>query len=580
MATELHHGHGQEVNRAHHALDVNHKALASMHDQVHHERLAGHAHPGEKQTSKHLPALDLDGHKHGALDPQRSMDQLMRDGAIKDRRNEATRTHDRPDATPEKEQGRRSIHVEFQDRSHDQHQQQRPDFIVKKDGTIEAHSNPEQAHKGNVVIQVERAEGQLKPTKEQQARLNDLVQYVDSRMNPDSAKDKKPTQIEDAQGLLSDSVRTKITQEKPADEHFDSKTREQVQRMERFNGGGHGHMSRHQADGYFPERSVPRQHNESFQTQDLKDTIAGMFNSDHKHPYDEVRRRSDHSFAVGRYGLNEKLLNSWLSEQLGDPPDMSKLPELMAQLAKQGQIPQDFADKFKDQSFANGFGDFLQRMRGDGAEITSQDMAKFMPKELQETIATNLATRSGKEAGNDAGKAALAWELGRSPATLSDADLNDPQNKSFMDAARRMQSITQARQIAGDRDSIEWNGQAGDLALRLAHDAQSVAQRMGTVGYCYRGVKEALNRIGVHLEGGAAYQARSQLERDPRFREVSLNDLRPGDVLVHPPGYANDGRAHQYGHIAVYLGNNQEASDHVQRLIRGRTSVFRLVENA
>jgi cell wall-associated NlpC family hydrolase len=97
---------------------------------------------------------------------------------------------------------------------------------------------------------------------------------------------------------------------------------------------------------------------------------------------------------------------------------------------------------------------------------------------------------------------------------------------------------------------------------------------MSSIGYCFRGVKRALNRVGVTLTGTAAYMARTQLAADNRFQMVSINQLRRGDILVH-----DRSAAHPYGHIAVYLGNGQEASDHVQHLVLGgrygKTVAFR-----
>lgn len=114
------------------------------------------------------------------------------------------------------------------------------------------------------------------------------------------------------------------------------------------------------------------------------------------------------------------------------------------------------------------------------------------------------------------------------------------------------------------------------VANRIARSALSEAKARDTVGWCYTGVADALDKVGVHLHGRHAYMAADQLLADRRFQVASINDLRPGDILVH-------GRTdrHESGHIAVYLGNGMEASDHVQTLIRGQgyggTTVFRYV---
>lgn len=102
-----------------------------------------------------------------------------------------------------------------------------------------------------------------------------------------------------------------------------------------------------------------------------------------------------------------------------------------------------------------------------------------------------------------------------------------------------------------------------------------VAQKTATVGWCYAAVKNALLPFGVELFGGAAWMAAGQLLNDKRFQVVHKKDLRPGDIMVH-------GRSptHPSGHIAVYLGNQSEASDHLQPVITGgsygKTLVFRV----
>ena len=117
------------------------------------------------------------------------------------------------------------------------------------------------------------------------------------------------------------------------------------------------------------------------------------------------------------------------------------------------------------------------------------------------------------------------------------------------------------------------------LSERIANRARQQATSMCSVGYCYRGVKRALNAIGIQLSGTAAWMAKDQLQSDGRFVMVPMQSLRKGDILVH-----DRSRAHPYGHIAVYLGDGQEASDHVQKLVLGgrygRTVVFRARHNA
>jgi hypothetical protein len=117
-------------------------------------------------------------------------------------------------------------------------------------------------------------------------------------------------------------------------------------------------------------------------------------------------------------------------------------------------------------------------------------------------------------------------------------------------------------------------------AAKIAASAKCVANKMDSNGYCYRGVKRALKPFGVHLEGQSAYMAKDMLKEDPRFKVVAVNEfdnLLPGDILVH-----GKSKAHRNGHIAVYLGNGKEASDHVQKLVTSRrygtSVVFRITQ--
>lgn len=121
------------------------------------------------------------------------------------------------------------------------------------------------------------------------------------------------------------------------------------------------------------------------------------------------------------------------------------------------------------------------------------------------------------------------------------------------------------------------------LARKIASNAESTARCMTSQGLCYRGVKRAVAPLGIELHGNAAYRAKSQLMKDKRFRVVA-NRVKPaalkrGDILVH-----NKSAGKPYGHIAVYLGNGKEASDHIQKLVHGigygGTTVFRPVRQS
>lgn len=102
------------------------------------------------------------------------------------------------------------------------------------------------------------------------------------------------------------------------------------------------------------------------------------------------------------------------------------------------------------------------------------------------------------------------------------------------------------------------------IASSIVDSARKMALKMDSNGYCYRGVKRALKPLGIVLAGNAAWMAKEQLFDDGRFHTVSSQDLQPGDILVHQAS-----AAHKYGHIAVYLGEGKEASDHIQKVVVG-----------
>lgn len=113
----------------------------------------------------------------------------------------------------------------------------------------------------------------------------------------------------------------------------------------------------------------------------------------------------------------------------------------------------------------------------------------------------------------------------------------------------------------------------------FAHYAEQVANNMGSTGWCYKGVSNAVSQATngeVVLTGGSAYMAADQLAGMPdKFEEVSvspenLSQLPPGAIVVWGQTDASP-----HGHISVALGDGREASDHVQSQIsslRGSTN--------
>lgn len=140
--------------------------------------------------------------------------------------------------------------------------------------------------------------------------------------------------------------------------------------------------------------------------------------------------------------------------------------------------------------------------------------------------------------------------------------------------ARRNRGTAAARAAAGvvARHSGPVSG------AQLARDAQRIATSgiAGRGRNCFRGVKYAMARQGVRLNGVPAYTAAGQLARNPNFREVrvsrgELSSLPAGATVVWAP----HGR-HRYGHVSIALGNGKEASDVLRNQITNYGSSFRV----
>ena len=115
----------------------------------------------------------------------------------------------------------------------------------------------------------------------------------------------------------------------------------------------------------------------------------------------------------------------------------------------------------------------------------------------------------------------------------------------------------------------------------LAKDAERNANGPG--GYCFKWVRQALERAGVKGVGGAsAYMAADQLAKNPKFREVrvapsDLPKLPAGAVVVWDRGGSGASSAgKRHGHISISLGDGREVSDKVRKQITGMGSKVRV----
>ncbi|HEY9867648.1 MAG TPA: hypothetical protein V6D08_00450 [Candidatus Obscuribacterales bacterium] len=532
------------------------------------------------------------------IEARQSVSDLIDKGVFKKAEQGDTKTGERRAIADRTESGDRvrevdnrtapveKIKVVYADQANDPSQRvSRADFRVRKDGTIEVVNDPEKNNKKEIVIEVEREQGKTaEPTAEQQRSIDQLTGYLSNRLMKANQDGTKDGVIEDRQGLVSDRVKAELKVRPAPEANLPEPVRHQVERMRRFEGGGRGVLSPEETDSYFTprDRVVPRAPEQSNREWSLRETVAAMINVTEAQPYEAVRNYGERGWAVGRYMLTADMIADWLADLLGDPPDPAKLEEAV----KKGKISAKLAEKLKSPQFRQ----FLEKLKS-GEQPTASEIQQLLPKEMQEKIAGDLIAKFSEQSkdgqGNvDIGKVAVAMAIGRMP---SEEELARPEFKAFENAAERLHEISKARTEHPGRN-LEWQDvptgprKEGDdyppskLAVKLVDRAEDVARSMNSTGWCYKGVATALASIGVNVHGASAYMAADQLARDRRFVEVSMKDLRPGDVLVH-----NRSASHVHGHIAVYLGNGMEASDHVQKLITGRgyggTRVFRLKDS-
>lgn len=108
-----------------------------------------------------------------------------------------------------------------------------------------------------------------------------------------------------------------------------------------------------------------------------------------------------------------------------------------------------------------------------------------------------------------------------------------------------------------------------DLANKLANIAAYNAKKTNTIGFCSKIATNSLCDAGLttsQIKCPAACQVAEKLSKHQNFKAVSvakddLKNLPAGCVIVWQPN-----AGHPYGHIAVTLGDGNEASDHIQKL--------------
>lgn len=565
----------------------------------------------------HLKAID--GRKQDRIDATKSVEEHIRAGTFK-KESDAGKPVDslRPEDKNKPAESAKppKITVLYENKNPEAHTPQ-PNYIVKKDGSISVLRNPEgPPHDTDVVIQVDRDAKQTgAPDKVQQKSIDDLVAYQGARIIEKFGAELKEiatphgklkqVEINDAQNLVSDKVEQKFGDKLPPDVSkfapppmpIDVKHTSDM--MNRVQGsGGHVTVPRESAPGrhpgdatpagvdqMIPARSVPQSPKETDSVAAAKDAAAALFDPERKHPYQTIKENSDHSYRIGRYGLNQGFTLLGLAElmgvDLGDPPDMAKLQAYLQQhpqaLEKSIQAyaariqhdadnahlsPHDplresikqlqhLAKSLDNPQFQNDFVKFLNDMNGSGQPITHERLARFMPKELQELIAESGITHESKLLGENphhlsdrgAGTIALAVLLGRTPNT---SDIENAQYADYTRAGSNMYKLAESRmQSLGDITVSDAQGKiiaAADHSVGRAMWQKYLAG--GRLG-CAASVSAVLNEAGFSYASAVGVSA---LQDQLLAHGWTISGSpRPGDVVCgyrKPKGSGPGGSAH------------------------------------
>jgi hypothetical protein len=648
LLTQPGHHHSILVASSHRVVDHGHLVMSPLAATDRSRTAAGGGTDGDHALQAKTAAMEA------KLDPRKSVSDLVKTGVIHDG-SEHVNAHD---YAPLKAGETPRIHVVYQNTdSHSHTPQPKPNFIVDKHGAITALHNPEGSPPDReVVIQVQRDRGNAgKPAPEQQASIDALVNYEGSRIIAHHGAKLQDVQtlhgpvkqvpITDDQGLVSDRMHQQLGDRLPPDAlpagsrqnptYVPRDVQDTSDRINRVR-GSHGHtmIPRESAPGrpegdprspagydqMIPPRQAPVPSSELPSVSAFKDALAAMFHADYNDPSHTIREAPGIGYRVGRYGMNQGFTMMGVAEMLhvdlGNPPDMSKLQDYLAQHpdAMQNAMHQ-YAERLRagavttlpdgtqtspdqqleqaadqldrmaaDPNFQPGFVKLLGDMNGSGDPVTAQRLDQFMPKELQEALAEGAITHLAKSmqinpsriSEQDAGRLALGAALGRTP---TDADL--AQYRGFTNAAGNMSDLTNAgRQHGGNINVNDNNGRISASAEELADNAERVARSMGTIGKCSLGLGRAIDMTLGQVAGhDNAWDYGRNLANCGKFHVVgSLNQLgngglRKGDIVVRSWNADVIAQHHgqNWGDVAVVTGRNSNgsveiANDHTQTL--------------
>jgi len=549
------------------------------------------------QTDSTRDLYKYSGTNDSKLDPHKSVQEHIQAGAMQFK-DAGDKPQDHPPLDANKAP---KITVQYKDLDTNAHQP-KPDFIVQKDGTITAVHNPEGPDgkiNSNVVIEVARDRGDVdKPTPQQQKGLDDLVKYEGQRVEdqygsalPDVAlKDGthvKQVDIDDSQRLVGDRTMhhlgdriadSQLAPNAQAVPDVQGEARHTAGQVGRVGGsdGGSSVVPRQQSDDTFNQQPSTG----DTPTSAIADTI-GALQGDKNHPYETVRHLNDGTSNVGRYGFNHRNFTHMMAgfmppdimALLGDPPDWSKLADILAkdpnmmkefqdsmqQAAQSGQIPQDFAKQMQDPKNIAGVGQMIEHMDGKGGQPSAAELDKYLPKGMQDQLAQSMVNGYAKDMGmdpsnpkqGDAGKLALAMFLGHAP---NEQEQNNPSYRDYMKSADNLNHVAQARQDGtGDVLLHGANGQVAAVAASLQGQSLWGWSGSGARLGCAASVSTVMEKSGYnYIKSASVNGVAEQAESHGWQKTQGLAGAQPGDMVY--------GRIGGDAHIGI-VGNNGKLYD-------------------
>lgn len=488
-----------------------------------------------------LEVPSLDGSKSltpesRVLDPRTSAAQLVREGVFIDkttkREHDFNLTDSNEGSAPDGNVANRSDNVASEARmrpisritvlSSNAHSSpsKTPDFVVRADGEIIMLRNPDTSNSGNITIQVEETGLQMRSA--QKRNLDGLVTYLAERMMKSTGDGQRSGSIVDREHLSNPELKNILNLAEhdtatntlnfsaaPGESgSYGGSSSTAVGDTDSYSGGSStaprysssssdtswrdsGHSGTTNEDQSIADSTLS---DNAFKSA-VKDVVAFMNDATGPQRYDLVTQTSKNEYEVGPYNIGYEKILDWLQALLGNPPDLSKLDELV----KKGLLSKDMIEKIKSRGFEN----FVKGLKT--GIMPSADQAKtYLPRAVQELIADcmieKFATqfKSGNHA--DVGKVALSLELGH--AATPDELM---QNTTFLHTATERSGIVTNQ--AGGTGSINMENLTSIFFTQFSHpqwnpygDAPSSSSNCGPASLAM-----VLRMLGIGPEGVDLY---------------------------------------------------------------------------